>query len=172
MLCNLIERLRNSVPVDSFWPPYLDDCVVAQPSSVSVHLGVFVEPYLQFILDGTKKVESRFSVRPCAPYRRVAEGDIILLKEVGGPIVGLCQVGSVWYYELAPDSLSELRAEFAAALCVQDPEFWHDRASASFATLMRLERVQPIEPFKIEKRDRRGWVVIRRRSQQLLLWAE
>lgn len=172
MLGNLIERLRDVVPVDSFWPPYLDEFAVPQPASVSVHLGVFVEPYLQFILDGTKRVESRFSIRPCAPYRRVAEGDILLLKEVGGPVVGICQVSSVWYYELAPESLSELRAEFAAALCVQDPEFWHDRADASYATLMHLEKVQPIEPFQIEKRDRRGWVVLRKRSQQLLLWGE
>jgi hypothetical protein len=150
----------------------LDDRVVTQPTTVSLHLGIFAKPYLQFILDGTKTVESRFSIRPCAPYRRVAEGDIILLKEVGGPIVGLCQVGSVWYYELAPDSLSELRAEFAAVLCAHDPEFWENRSSASFATLMQLENVQTIEPFHIDKHDRRGWVVIRRRSQQLLLWAD
>src|SRR5262245_24088979 len=96
----LIERLRNAMPTCSFWPTYLDDYIVPQPSSVSLHLGVFSEPYLRFILEGTKTVESRFSIKPCAPYRRVAEGDIILLKEVGGPVVGLCQVGSVWYYEL------------------------------------------------------------------------
>lgn len=171
MESGLIERLRNAVPTSSFWPTYMDDCVVAQPAAVSLHLGVFSEPYLRFILEGTKTVESRFSIKQCAPYRQVAEGDIILLKEVGGPIVGLCQVGSVWYYDLDAESLRELRAEFAAVLCAHEPEFWEHRSSASFATLMQLENVQTIEPFHVDKHDRRGWVVVRRRSKQLLLWA-
>ena len=111
-------------------------------------------------------------MRRCPPYRRVTEGDILLLKQVGGPIVGLCQVGRVWYYELVPETLSELRSEFAAALCAQDPGFWADKVGASFATLMQLENVQTVEPICVEKRDRRGWVVIRPRSQQLFLWSE
>jgi hypothetical protein len=95
-----------------------------------------------------------------------------LLKRVGGPIVGLCQVGTVWFYHLDPDSLSELRSEFAAAMCAQDPDFWDERSSASFATLMRMQNVHPIDPIHIEKRDRRGWVVLRKRSRQLLMWTE
>lgn len=166
----VIEQIRDAVEVDSYWPPYLDELVMTQPPSVSVHLGIFAEPYLQYVLDGTKTVESRFSVRPCPPYRQVADGDILLLKQVGGPIVGLCQIGTVWFYDLAPETLCELRSEFAGALCAQDPDFWTHREGASFATLMQLGQVREVDPIQIEKRDRRGWVVLRPRSQQLRLW--
>ena len=167
----IIEQVRHVVE-DSFWPSYLDDYAAAQPPPISVHLAVLVEPYLQYVLDGKKTVESRFSIRQSPPYGSVKDGDVLLLKRVSGPIVGLCQVATVWSYDLDPESLSELRAEFAAAICAQDPEFWRERSSAAFATLMRLQNVCPISPIHLEKRDRRGWVVLRRRSQQLLLWDE
>ena len=170
MNMTIIEQVRRAVDPDTFWPTYLDARATAQPPPISVHLAVLVEPYLQYVLDGTKTVESRFSVRQTAPYGRVKEGDVLLLKKVSGPIVGLCRVAAVWHYHLDPESLAELRSEFAAALCAQDPEFWNERSSASFATLMRLQNVCPITPIHIEKRDRRGWVILRRRSQQLLLW--
>lgn len=168
----LIEQVRNAVTDDPFWEPYLNDFAMKWPPSVAVHLGIFVEPYLQYILDGQKIVESRFSVHRHPPFGAVKEGDVLLLKEAGGPVVGVSQVGTVWEYELNPESFSELRSEFAAALCAQDPAFWEDRAAASFATLMRLEKVRTIQPIAVEKRDRRGWVVLRSRSRQLLLWED
>lgn len=168
----LIERIRHAVGQDSFWQDYLVQYAVKSPPPVSVHLAILVEPYLQYVLDGKKTVESRFSVRQSPPYGSVKDGDVLLLKRVSGPIVGLCQVATVWSYRLDPESLSELRAEFAAAICAQDPEFWNERSSASFATLMRLQNVRPISPVHVKKRDRRGWVVLRRRSRQHLLWDE
>ena len=168
----IIEQVRQAVEGDVFWSSYLDQNVTLQPPSISVHLAVLLEPFLQHVLEGTKTVESRFSVRQAAPYGRVKAGDVLLLKRVGGPVVGMCEVANVWQYDVDPESLSELRSEFAAALCAQDPEFWDERSSASFATLMRLRNVRLLPPIRVEKRDRRGWVVLRRRSQQRLLWDE
>jgi hypothetical protein len=85
-------------------------------------------------------------------------------------VVGIATISGAWHYSLDPESFSELRRDFAAALCAQDPGFWDDRAGASFATLMRLQNVRRISPVVVEKRDRRGWVIVRRRSRQLLLW--
>jgi hypothetical protein len=39
-----------------------------------------VEPYLGYILEGKKTIESRFSKPLIPPYRRVALGDVVLLK--------------------------------------------------------------------------------------------
>ena len=166
----LIEQIRDALGVDGFWQPYLDEFVVKQPASVAVHLGVFTEPFLQYVIEGQKTIESRFSVTPCPPYRRVKDGDVLLLKQVGGPVVGICQVGRAWFYRIDPDSLAELRSQFATALCAPEPEFWNERASAGFATLMSLRQVRKIRPVRVEKRDRRGWVIVRKRSKQLLLW--
>lgn len=126
--------------------------------SNAIHLAIFSEPFLKYILDGLKTVESRFSVNRCAPYGRVNAGDIILLKRAGGPIVAVCEVGSAWFYELEPKSLHTIRGQFSEALCAQDASFWNDRAGASYATLMTIQQVQKIDPMYCEKRDRRGWV--------------
>jgi len=162
----LVSDLQAAVANDPFWSHKLGNLASCKFANESIHLAVLVEPYLQFILDGTKSVESRFSVRRYPPYDRVEGGDVILLKRSSGPIVGICEVSSAWFYHLDPKSWSEIRTEFAQALCAQDPDFWRTREAASFATLMRIHRVLTITPTKCDKRDRRGWVVLRSRQQR------
>jgi hypothetical protein len=127
-----------------------------------------VEPYLSYVLDGRKTIESRFATRRYAPYGRINPGDMILLKESGGPIRGLCEVSEVWFYNLTPDSWRYLQREFAKDLCAQEPDFWIERQNASFATLMSLESVRQIAPVEFPKQDRRGWVVLRSSLGSLL----
>src|SRR2546425_6317559 len=100
----LLSELRAAVQNDPFWIGYLDQGLSQNSVPFALHLAVLVEPYLQFILDGQKTVESRFSVHRCAPYQRVHRGDVVLLKQAGGPIVGLCQIANSWFYRLDPKS--------------------------------------------------------------------
>ena len=95
------------------------------------------------------------------------KGDIVLVKRSGGPVVGLCQVSDAWFYRLDPKTWDSIRHEFTEALCAQDPQFWIEREKASFATLMQVEHLKKIEPIKWPKEDKRGWVVLRPRSNQL-----
>jgi len=157
---NLISELQASVKGDAFWEDYLAQLTSERPAPFSIHLAVMVEPYLSYVLQGRKSVESRFSMRRSTPYGRVKTGDVILLKHSGGPIVGVCYVTDTWFYELDPQSWTEVREVFTEALCAQDPSFWQDRQSASFASLMRVQRVRPLKPIKYSKQDRRGWVVL------------
>lgn len=170
----IAEGVRSAVRGDCFWQDYLGQSIGshADPRPVTLHLAVLVEPYLQYILAGQKTIESRFSSRRCAPYEQVRKGDIVLLKRVSGPILGICQVTDAWFYRLDTASWKEIREEFSRALCAQDPLFWETRKSASYATLMRIARVRPIEPIDCGKRDRRGWVVIQslQNQSQLGLW--
>jgi hypothetical protein len=129
-------------------------------TEVGIHLAVMLEPYLQFVLDGSKEVESRFSRNGCAPFERVAAGDVVLLKRSSGPIVGFCRISDVWDYRLTPGSLETIRDRFGPAICPQ-PGFWEQRRDAAFATLMRIDTVSPLPEMAIPKRDRRGWVVLR-----------
>jgi hypothetical protein len=165
----LVDQLRSAVQGDSFWENYLEQLKSPDSAPFKLHLAILVEPYLQFILDGKKTVESRFSTRKFAPYNRVDKGDVVLLKQSSGPIVGLCQVNYVWFYQLDPESWRTIREDFAVVLCAQDPDFWKAREAASFATLMRIQHVKSIEPIKFAKRDRRGWVVLHESSGQLQL---
>jgi dephospho-CoA kinase len=155
------EDLKRAVAGDAFWAEYLRELSSDSPRAFAVHLAVFVEPFLQFVLDGRKTIESRFSSVRCPPYGCVRTGDVVLLKRTGGPVVGLCEVGETWSYTLDRNSWSVIRREFTEALCAQDPEFWTSRAHASYATLMRVRNVRSIHPIRWEKRDRRGWVVLR-----------
>jgi ASC-1-like (ASCH) protein len=153
----VIPQLRG----DSFWNEYLDKAIFDDISPTGIHLAIFNEPYLSYVIDGKKTVESRFGVRRNAPYGKIASGDIILLKQSGGPLVGICKVSNVWFYKLTKDSWGKLRKEFTNALCAQDPVFWENRVGAEFATLMQISFVKPIKPIMFRKKDRRGWVVLR-----------
>ncbi len=172
MQTDLIETIRNRSASDAFWRAYIDESLSSLPRDVSIHLGIFVEPFLQYVLDGNKSVESRFSQNQCAPYKKISDGDILLLKRSGGPIVGLCQISMAWDYHLDTNTLDEIRDEFADALCAPDPAFWDSKSEASFATLMRLSNVLELEPIPFAKRDKRGWVVLEKRSRQMVLWNE
>jgi hypothetical protein len=156
---NPFDTIRRVVAEDELWGSLLGEPGSELPTC-GIHLAIFVEPFLAYMLDGTKTIESRFSVTRQAPYRRVRTGDVILLKRVGGPVVGLCRVGQAWFYNLDMESWAYIREHFARAICAQDPDFWKARESASYATLFQVKNVLPFEPVNWPKRSRQGWVVV------------
>ena len=169
---SLFKKVRNSLDNDFFWSKNLNSFESLNKSPRGIHLAIFVEPYLSFILNGKKTVESRFSINRSPPYKKVQSGDILLLKRSGGPILGICEVTNVWFYRLDPKSWKMIRKEFTDSLCAQDPEFWKDRKSASYATLMGIRNPKPLEPLDMDKKDRRGWVVLLQKNDAQLTFDE
>jgi hypothetical protein len=165
---DIVRQVASAVRGNLFWARYLER--VDEEREKSLHLAVLKEPYLEFILRGEKTVESRFANRQCAPYKRVAKGDVLILKRQSGPVLGLCRVAHAWFYELDPESWKMIRKDFTAALHAEDPTFWRDREAASFATLMSIDNVHSLEPIGCGKRDRRGWVVIKRAAERQFQW--
>lgn len=155
-----LDYLRSVAKGDSQWRNVMEPLFDGSHDDAGIHIAILVEPYLQFILDGTKTVESRFSRNGCAPFERVSAGDVLLLKRQSGPIVGACSVSDVWNYRLTPSTLEDIRLRFGSAIRPQQG-FWEDQADAGFATLMRVRDVRPLPKADIPKRDRRGWVVLR-----------
>ena len=169
----LVDLLKLSTNGHQFWEGYLEKLSVPGPIPFSVHLAILLEPYLQYILDGTKTVESRFSKNRIAPYNMVDPGDVVLLKKVAArSISGVCVVRKVWFYQLNPDTWSEIRDRFSKALRADHSSFWKRRETAQFATLMRIGEVHPLPPIEIPKRDRRGWVILRAHHQATLNFDE
>ena len=162
----LLQKLGSALENDSYWRRNIDKTGYTRSNSFGIHLAIFIEPYLKYIFEGKKTVESRFSVNRIAPYKRVETGDIILLKRSGGPIVGICEISDVWFYHLDPKSWRDIKNEFMHALCAQDPSFWAQRSHASFATLMQIKNARNIQPIPWPKRDRRGWVVLWHKGRQ------
>jgi hypothetical protein len=162
---DLVASLKEFTDGNVFWTRYLEGLSASTPSAFSVHLAVLLEPYLGFILEGSKTVESRFSKNRIAPFKMVERGDVVLLKRSAAKAVsGVCLVSNVWFYQLDVNTWSQIRDEFTSALRAEDPSFWEQRKSAHFATLMRVSQVQALPPIEVPKRDRRGWVVLRSRQ--------
>jgi hypothetical protein len=165
----LLHTLAATLREDPVWSRLLSMHAQSLRPHVTLHLAVFTEPYLADVLAGRKTIESRFAVRRTAPYGQVREGDIVLLKEPSGPVVGLCRVGSVWFYRLAPSSWKEIQGRFGSALGSNDPFFLASKSGARYATLMELRQATTVGALHVAKRDRRGWVVLGSRPAQASL---
>jgi hypothetical protein len=124
-----------------------------------VHIAVMHEPFLSFLLQGRKTVESRFSKHAIAPYRKVTPGDIVFLK--AGPIVGCFTVTWVKNSVLNHATLGDIRKKYAHAICAEDDTFWEAQTPKRYSTLIGVGDVKPLAPFYCSKRDRRGWVTLR-----------
>jgi len=123
-----------------------------------IHLAVLVEPFLEYLLVGKKTVESRFSINRVAPFEEVQSDDVILLKRSGGPVVGLALVGHTEYFHLMPKTWSRVRS-FSRQICA-DAAFWKSRRNKRYASLMHIADIIAVEPFAVNKTDRRAWVVL------------
>ena len=160
---SIISTLRKCLVDDHTWLQKLSS------EGYTLHLAIFQEPYLTFIMDGRKKIETRFAKRACPPFRRVADGDVVLLKESGGEIVGICEVEKVWFYNLDPEAFEIIKNRFGEMICPANGSFWQERKDKLVATLMKVINVMPVDGIHIEKRDRRGWVIFEAEKEGLLL---
>jgi hypothetical protein len=156
----LRQTLGGGLASGSPWRALLEQSLCDDGHPLA-HLAIFQEPYLRYVLQGRKTVESRFGRNLIAPHGVVSAGDLLLLKQVSGPVVGLAKVGYVHSYVLDPLAWREIRERFSAAMCAEDQDFWEDRRDARFATLMQIVARTPIAPVFVAKQDRRGWVVLR-----------
>lgn len=156
---DIFQQLQRSTAGMQGWPSiskHLDSCT----SSRGVHLAVLVEPFLRYILEGRKTVESRFSKNCIAPYQRIERGDLVLLKAAAGPVVGCFTASWVQCMELTSDVLAAVRTKYSAAICA-DEEFWAARAEKRYVTLVGVDQPQVLPSVRVAKSDRRGWMVLR-----------
>jgi len=145
---------RPSLHSDPFWGEYeKENC------RISVHLAILRRSYLDLILNLEKTVESRFSVDRRTPYDCVAVGDVVLLKQVSGPILGIARAANVWFFELNDKQFKSIQKNFAEDLRIEDPHMWARIKKSSYATLIRLDNVRRINPIAFPKRDQRAWIV-------------
>ncbi|HXC35284.1 MAG TPA: ASCH domain-containing protein [Candidatus Acidoferrales bacterium] len=159
----ILSTLQNRVEKNESWRKKLSK------DNFGLHLAIFREPYLTFIMEGKKKIETRFAKRPCPPFEKVSTGDVVLLKPVGGDVVGVCEIEQVWFYHLDPEAFAFIKDHFGEMICPADGSFWTERESKNVATLMLVKNVVPISDLRIEKRDRRGWVTYHTQRELALL---
>lgn len=146
------REIRAQLGKDKHWGRKL-------AGDLRLHLAIFVEPWLSWLLDGTKTIESRWSLRRTIPFERVSVGDVLLLKASSGPVVGICEVAETWFFDLEQTRLRVIRDRFGEAIA-GDAEFWASVEGSRYVTLLEVREPRRLLPFSCPKRDRRGWVVL------------
>lgn len=134
-----------------------------------VHVAIFSEPYLTLLLNGTKKIESRFSINKISPYGKIHKGDVVLVKRGGGPVVGIFLAGEVVCFSgLNVKKLKAIEDQYSEAICSSvDPLFWKSRENSKFASLIKVSLVKEVNPFIINKSDRTAWSTVQNRLLSL-----
>lgn len=155
----LLERLVETTSSYSSWSVLRQ----AVQDRRTAHLAVMIEPFLSYILNGKKSIESRFSKRAIAPFYQIEPGDLVLLKLTGGPVVGCFDADTVEFVTLNKEEHDRLQRHYSAAICADDG-FWHTRQDKRYATLVGVRNVHILDPASIAKSDRRGWVVLQSRQ--------
>ncbi|MCX6753213.1 MAG: hypothetical protein NTW62_02630 [Candidatus Nomurabacteria bacterium] len=126
------------------------------------HLAICTEPFLSLMLNGKKKVESRFSKNKIAPYEKVSKGDSVLLKRSGGGIEGFFVVQKVLFTEIKnKKDLDRLKKEYSKLICSDiDSKFWQKRIIAKYATFIWIGKVS-IKKQIIKTTGRSGWRILK-----------
>jgi len=109
---------------------------------VAIHVAILKPKYLRMILAGSKTVESRFTKTDRPPFHGVTTGELIHLKESGGPFVAVAQAGRVW--SKRAESEQELRHvfdHFAERVGV-DASYWPAVRGRQFVTMVELKGVE------------------------------
>jgi len=123
-----------------------------------IHLAILKQPFLQYILEGKKTIESRATKVKCAPYGKVRKGDLIYLRESGDfAVIGKAIVEKVVYSE-DPIQIQKYLRIYSKELCISK-DFIKSKKDAKYITLIWLTKIKRIMPFPFVKHDRRAWIV-------------
>lgn len=122
-----------------------------------MHLGIFTEPYLTYILNGTKTIESRFSKNKILPYNQISSDDIVLLKKSGSDVVAYFTIKKVMFFDLNYISINEIKDRYNEKLCVEE-DFWISKSNSNYATLIIINKVVKLKPFHIDKKGMQTWI--------------
>ena len=127
---------------------------------MNYHLVILKKLYLDAILEGRKKIESRFTRTRHHGFGRVGAGDKLFLKLSSGPVCATATVEAVKNFEnLTPERITQLKQQYNQDICAGDI-YWRSKMNCGFGFLVWLQGVKPIEPMRINKRDWRAWVVL------------
>ena len=119
------------------------------------------------ILDGRKKIESRWYSVKCRPWDNIQAGETIYFKDSGEPVRLKAEVEAVKQYaDLTPDKVREILDEYGAddGLEADDlPGYFERFKDKRYCLLIFLKNPEPIEPFAIDKKGfgaMAAWITI------------
>lgn len=130
------------------------------------HIAILKEPFFSMILNGTKTIESRWSMHKIAPYNKVNVGDKILLKQTGKDVTATAVVKKVKFYVLTPQKVEEIRLKYGKEIGTDNFENWQSTLQKRYCTLIWLQDVKKINPLKVPRNNASGWIVIKENTNK------
>ena len=157
----LINDIENYLKDDKDWSTVFSDAINVKGNNI--HLAVFNEPFLTMIFIGIKTVESRFSLNKVAPFGKIARGDIVLMKENGGPVVGFFVIDWFLHYtNINADKLTKIERLFRGKIgWVENENFLKMKETSKFLTLIGIGNIKRIDGLETTKKDRLAWTVLK-----------
>lgn len=135
----------------------LQENILKQIESKTIHLGIFTEPCLSDMLNGKKTIESRFSKHQIIPYNQISKDDIVIVKKSGGNVIAYFTIKEILFFNLKEYSINQIKNKYNKQLCVPD-EFWIQKKDSNFATLIVIDKVIKLKPFAIHKKGMQTWI--------------
>ena len=109
----------------------------------------------QKILNGQKKIESRWYSVKYKPWDNIKKGEIIYFKDSGDPVQMKAEVGKVMQFaDLTPKRVKEILVEYGNDDGLEKdkiPYFFERFKNKKYCVLIFLKNPRKIEPFQITK---------------------
>ena len=128
--------------------------------NTQLHLGIFTEPYLTYMLDGKKTIESRFSKNKIQPYDQISKNDIVIVKKSSGNVMAYFTIKEVLFFNLNETPIGRIKLKYSKELCV-DEDFWISKSSSNYATLIIIDEIVKLNPFHIDKKGMQTWIKLK-----------
>lgn len=126
----------------------------------NLHLGIFSEPYLTYMLAGKKTIESRFSKNKILPYNKISKDGIVILKRSSGDVLAYFTIKEVLFFDLCKVSIDQIKFKYNKQLCV-DENFWITKKNSNYATLIFIDTIVKLKPFHINKKGMQTWIKLK-----------
>ena len=109
----------------------------------------------QKILNGQKKIESRWYSVKYRPWDRIKEGETVYFKDSGEPVKLKAEVNKVMQFvDLTPDRVREILSDYGDEDGLERekiPEFFERFKNKKYCILIFLKNPEKVEPFEIDK---------------------
>ncbi len=133
------------------------------------HLAIMKKSWglLPKILDGEKRIESRWYKNKYSPWDKIKRGDVIYFKDSGEPVSLKAEVDRVVQFSnLIPKRVKEILEKYGKGdgLGIKDiPKFFQKFKDKRYCILVFLKNPKKIKPFEINKKGfgmMSAWIVV------------
>jgi len=127
----------------------------------AIHVAIIDARMAASLLDGRKRVESRFARQRRLPYGRVCPGDRIHFKVSGARIIGHARAIRVREFDdLSPAAMESLRWRYNRAI-LAPPAYWRARRRCRYGVLIWLGAfIRRASRVAIPRQYGNGWVLL------------